>query len=251
MAEILYYKYMKRTDAQHLALHSLRVAAERGDITAAQTALDAGAPINGRMEFGKTPFMFAVENAQIAMLTFLKQKGARVNMIDEDGGHGAIFLFTNGGVVKDGEGKPEHISIQRKTETLRTLMHLGCSPEATCEDGTPMLHYVAHQMPDAVILEFVRGGANLRQVDQFTGNTFLHCLAYRLDIGSGVMTELVRNALDQGVSLGAKKHDGGQTANDVANKIENRIFNDAIHAYASLNTKRGAEIKPRRRMASP
>lgn len=208
-----------KTISKHEACVALCDAAEIGDVAAAQKALEAGASVNGRVEYGKTPIMFAVENAQVGMITFLKSRGARLNMLDEDQEHPLIYAFTNGTHDKNGQ----EITDERTMEVLRTMLLLGADRDARGEFGTPAFHYAASQLDGKHLVELARMKMEMGALDPFGKSTVLHPLAQNKRIAPAEADLLIALAEADGVGLD-QENSNGQSPLFVARRHDNEVF---------------------------
>ena len=79
---------------------SLRAAVKNKDIAAAKQAINEGADINTKADFGSTALMDAIMFNNIGMVTLLLDNGVNVNAKDEtfNGGTALIFAAANGHV---------------------------------------------------------------------------------------------------------------------------------------------------------
>ena len=215
--------------SKHQALKSLCDAAERGDVEAAEEALSQGAKINGRVEYGKTPVMFAIQNAHIPMIRFLKSKGARLNMLDEDQEHPMIYIFTNRGFSVGKDGTETKVGSDRKMEVLRELLSLGANPNAMGEFGTPALHYAAGHLDGSQVMELIRKGMDVLPLDELGDATFLHVIVRSDTISEHDAMLLIGEAVGAGVDVNAKNSNGA-TAMDCAKAYEKNLIVEALVA---------------------
>ena len=225
-------------------LLSLIDAATRGDIRQAQNALNAGAPINGRVTYGKTAFMFAVQNAHPAILTLLKSRGARINMVDDDAEHPLIYAFTTGGVGKDILGKDVPITEERQMEVLRTLFLMGADVSAEGEMGTPALHYAAEQMSAHHVLELAWLGLPVDTKDRDCNETFAHAVARKKAMTKNDARLLIELCASHFVNF-RSKNERGETAQQMALRYENAEWASAIqdHLAVKLASREKAAIE--------
>ena len=190
------------------ALQELCQAAERGDLTAAQAAIDAGAPLNGRLVYGKTPMMFAIENLHPQMMTFLKSKGARINMLDEDGEHPLIYAFSNERISTQADGTEITATRNQQMNTLRVALLLGADKDARSELGTPAIDFAANQLAIPAIIELVAMGLRV-DLNQPQGNqTVLHLLAARKEKFDPLFRTLINLCVQGGADPSAVDEEG-------------------------------------------
>jgi ankyrin repeat protein len=74
----------------------LHIAAIRGDLSAAQILIDAGADINARGEMGFTPLHEAVDHEHSPVVALLLDLGANRTLKNEDGETAADIALTSG-----------------------------------------------------------------------------------------------------------------------------------------------------------
>lgn len=190
------------------ALVNLCDAAERGDLKAAREAISQGAAVNGRVEYGKTPVMFAIQNAHVPMIAFLKSAGARLNMLDEDGEHPMIYVFTNNRISVSLDGTETKVTREQQMDVLRTLVLMGADKEARGELGTPALHYAAQLFEGHHIQALVELGMSPLSIDEFHKSTFLHALARNNKITDEEASTLVNMAVASGLDVDKVDCDG-------------------------------------------
>jgi hypothetical protein len=191
-------------------LRDLCDAATRGDVDAAQAALEQGAKVNGRAEYGKTPVMFAIQNGHIPMIRFLKSKGARLNMLDEELDHAMIYAFTNGGISIQKDGKEKKMTQVHRMEVVRELLSLGADPRSSAADGKPALHYAAYCFNGKQLVELIQKGMNILPIDadEDYDQTFLHAVAQSSSISESDAALLIKLSVEQGVDINAKTATG-------------------------------------------
>lgn len=192
------------------ALRDLCDAATRGDVDAAQAALEQGAKVNGRAEYGKTPVMFAIQNGHIPMIRFLKSKGARLNMLDDEQDSAMMYAFTNNrGRIHQDETKGE-ITQEHQMEVVRELLSLGANPYSSTGSGVPALHYAAYCFTGAQLVELIQLGMNILPVDADADyhQTFLHAVAQSTSIAESDAALLIKMSVEKGVDINAKTATG-------------------------------------------
>ena len=117
-----------------------------GDTTTAETMIDNGdAGVNEEIGFGKTPIFYAVENDQKEMLKLLLEKGAEVDVRDEEG-RGPLTMAAKKG----------------KNEMVKTMVKAGGNPDSKGKEGmTPLMIY-AERNDGLKMAEFlVENGADV------------------------------------------------------------------------------------------
>lgn len=191
-----------------VALRNLCEAASLGDIEAAREALSQGASVNGRVEYGKTPVMFAIQNAHVPMISFLKSAGARLNMLDEDGEHPMIYIFNHNEYSVSKDGTKKEITPDMQMEVLRTLVLLGADKEARGEFGKPALHYAARRFDGEQIHALLDLGMSPLSVESLGNSTFLYALAGNTTLSDRKATQFVQICIDAGVDINARSSDG-------------------------------------------
>jgi ankyrin repeat protein len=214
---------MMTTITKYQANNALCEASKTGDIVAAQKSIEDGASTNGRVEYGKTPLMFAIQNAQVGMITFLKTRGARLNMLDEDQEHPMIYAFTNGTHDENGQ----EITTERTMEVLRTLIALGVDRDARGEFGTPAFHYASAQLEGNQLVELAKLKLKIGGIDPFGDSNALHALARNKRIAPPQADLLVAMVEACGIDINRKNSDG-HTPLFIATRRENEVFASAL-----------------------
>lgn len=131
------------------AYRGLHAAAARGDTTKIEQLVAAGADINLRDAYGRTPLHVATFAKQRAAVQTLIKAGADKGALENDR-YDAITIAA----VADDE------------ETLRTLLSLGASAQLTTSryDGTALIA-AAHLGHDGVVRQLIAAGAPLDHVN--------------------------------------------------------------------------------------
>ncbi len=137
-----------RTDelARFSALHA---AAHRGDVAALRQALAAGANVDARDAYGRTPLHVATFARQRETIKALAAAGANLGLLENDR-YDAVTIAA----VADDE------------ETLRVLLALGANAKLTTSryDGTALIA-AAHLGHDGVVRQLIAAGAPLDHVN--------------------------------------------------------------------------------------
>lgn len=196
--------------SKHQILQNLCDAATRGDVEAAEKALAQGAKVNGRAEYGKTPVMFAIQNGHIPMIRFLKSKGARLNMLDDEQDSAMMYAFTNNrGRIHQDAPKGE-ITQEHQMEVVRELLSLGANPYSSTGSGVPALHYAAYCFTGAQLAELIQLGMNILPLDadEDYHQTFLHAVAQSSSIAESDAALLIKMSVEKGVDINAKTATG-------------------------------------------
>lgn len=226
------------------ALEMLCKAASCGDIDAATEALAQGARINGRMEYGMTPVMMAIANADIPMIRLLKSEGARLNLLDEDNEHPLTYIFgAETSTRKD--GSEVDITPEQKVAVLKALISMGANPNARGDLSIPALYQAAWYFNAAQVHELIGLGMDVRQEAGVFNQNFIHAIALSNTIAESEASSLIDLAIRAGVDINAKTH-AGETALDYATQAgRSQLAEVLVAAGASVNT--SVAPSPRRR----
>lgn len=176
-------------------LQALIAAVEASDMQATARLLDEGAPINGKLAFGKTALMAAAHNCDIDMITLLKSHGASLNLKDDDGETALIYALAN-----------SHLPHPQRMAGVSALLLLGANPHATSEFGTPAFHYACLNWPIEDIRDLVGFGMDPRVVNQKTGETALHIVQLGKERPQEERQALVQMLLNLGVDIAQADH---------------------------------------------
>jgi uncharacterized protein len=135
--------------AEVAAFGALHAAAHRGDMAALRKALQAGADVNGRDAYGRTPLHVATFARQREAVKALAGAGADLGALESDR-YDAVTIAA----VADDE------------ETLRVLLALGASAKLITSryDGTALIA-AAHLGHDGVVRQLIKAGAPLDHVN--------------------------------------------------------------------------------------
>ena len=135
--------------AEAAAYRGLHAAAARGDAGKIEQLVAAGADINQRDAFGRTPLHVATFARQRAAVQALIKAGADKSAMENDR-YDAVTIAA----VADDE------------DTLRTLLSLGASAKLTTSryDGTALIA-AAHLGHDGVVRQLIAAGAPLDHVN--------------------------------------------------------------------------------------
>jgi ankyrin repeat protein len=136
--------------AAEAAVYSgLHAAAQRGNVAQIEALAAAGADVDARDGFGRTPLHVATFARQRDAIRALARRGARLDLLENDR-YDAVTI----GSVADDE------------ETLRLLLSLGASAKLVTSryDGTALIA-AAHLGHDGVVRQLIAAGAPLDHVN--------------------------------------------------------------------------------------
>lgn len=187
-------------------------AAAKGDVAAAQAALDAGADVNARDDYGVTALMFAARENNAPVATLLIQKGADVNAVERFYGMNAISEASR-------RGHPEMVVL---------LLESGAA-------GGIDLMRSAITRGDAAIVKALLGTGKLSPVQLKTG------LRHAIETNQQEIAKLFENA---GVTLTTQPSSRAPAAN-----AESQPDAERLAALARMNEK--IAIDPKGEIAKP
>lgn len=226
------------------ALQSLCKAASCGDIDGATEALAQGAHVNGRAEYGMTPVMMAIANADIPMIRLLKSEGARLNLLDEDNEHPLTYIFgAETSTLKD--GCEVDISPGQKMAVLKALISMGANPNARGDLAIPALYQAAWSFNATQVHELIGLGMDVRQEAGVFSHNFIHAIALSNTIAESEALPLIELAVQAGVDINAKTR-VGETALDYATQAGRPLLADALVAMGATVEKEVVPSSKRR-----
>lgn len=232
------------------ALRALCDAATRGDLDAARAALEQGAKVNGRAEYGKTPVMFAIQNGHIPMIRFLKSKGARLNMLDDEQDSAMMYAFTNNRGSIHQDGTKGEVTQEHQIEVVRELLSMGANPYSSTGSGVPALHYAAYCFTGAQLAELIQRGMNILPIQAADDyhETFLHAIAKSSSVPENETAFLIQVSIQAGVDVNAQDSNGGTALSHANLRGKQGLANMLVAAGAvpkSLNPAPEKRFKPR------
>jgi len=135
--------------AQVAAYQGLHAAAVKGDVALIGRLAAAGADLNARDGYGRTPVHVATFAKQREAIRALARAGANIDLLENDR-YDAVTIAS----VADDE------------DTLRVLLELGASAKQTTSryDGTALIA-AAHLGHDGVVRQLIAAGAPLNHVN--------------------------------------------------------------------------------------
>ncbi|MGD9503731.1 MAG: ankyrin repeat domain-containing protein [Syntrophobacteraceae bacterium] len=165
-------------------------AATYGDMSAAQTALDRGADINGSDVEGMTALMQAARSGQSDMLIYLLESGADVNQQDTNGATALLFaswagkpgivqtLLQHGAHISSGAGGPTPPQKKGLTplmmaciggnyDVAKLLIQQKCDVNARDEDGESALLYSIKDGRLNLVKLLLKNGARINSKDAY------------------------------------------------------------------------------------
>lgn len=137
-----------------------------GDTTTAETMIDSGeAGVNEEIGFGKTPIFYAVENGQHEMLKLLLEKGAKVDVRDDEG-RGPLTMAAKAG----------------NNEMVKTMVKAGGNPDSKGEEGmTPLMIYAERHDGLEMAKFLVENGADVNAKNERAWGKYAINLAFSKD----------------------------------------------------------------------
>lgn len=166
-------------------------AAGRGNIDAIDTTLQAGAKINGQGEGGRTPLIAAVAGGQVVALKHLIEKGARLDIRDDQDETAIIH------------GLKGRRPLDLRFEMIRSLAAAGAKTNVNDTLGVPLSHSVAKQFSFENLQELIALKMPLTGTSNLNNETFIHSLAEVGRFDQQQVASLIGQALQQGVNLEA------------------------------------------------
>lgn len=166
-------------------------AAARGNIEAIDAALEAGAKINNPGEGGKTPLQAAVSQGQIVALRHLIEKGARLDVRDDQDETAIVY------------GLKGRRALDLRFEMIRTLAAAGAKTNVNDTLGVPLSHSVAKLFSFPQVQQLIDLKMPLTGLSNLNNETFIHSLAEVGRFDAEQTSDLVNQALRQGVDLEA------------------------------------------------
>jgi uncharacterized protein len=166
--------------ARYRGLHA---AAYSGDLAALRQALAAGADVNSRDGYGRTPLHVAAFARQREVIKVLAAAGASLGLLENDR-YDAVTIVA----VADDE------------ETLRTLLALGASAKLVTSryDGTALIA-AAHLGHDGVVQQLIKAGAPLDHVNNLHWTAVIEAIV--LGDGGRRHQATLKALVDAGASL--------------------------------------------------
>jgi ankyrin repeat protein len=178
-----------RIETRELNANLMR-AATYGDMSAAQTALDQGADINGSDVDGMTALMQAARVGQADMLIYLIESGADVNQQDASGATALLFaswagrpcivqtLLEHGAQISSGIAGPPPPQKMGLTplmmacigghyDVAKLLIQQKCDVNARDEDGESALLYSIKEGRLNLVKLLIKNGARINSKDAY------------------------------------------------------------------------------------
>ncbi len=158
---------------------ALLLAAEKGDIEAVRTAIDAGAGLAAKSSLGNTALCVAASAGHIDIVGLLLEKGADVHAQDDRcmdplswaalRGYDAIvrLLLDHGAVINtlNGSGWPPigQACSQGRLDVVKTLITYGADVNLAFDSGRTALMCAAYQGHTEIVKELLKAGADKSQ----------------------------------------------------------------------------------------
>ena len=165
-----------------------------GDTATAETMIDNGeAGVNDEIGFGKTPIFYAVENDQEEMLSLLLEKGAKVDVRDDEGRCPLTMA------AKDG-----------KNDMVKTMVKAGANPDSKGQEGMTALMIYAERHDGLQMAKFlVENGADVDAKNDRAWGKYAINLAFTKDGNKDVAIFLMENGakITEGALYSALKSD--------------------------------------------
>jgi ankyrin repeat protein len=170
------------TASEAAAYSGLHAAAHKGDVAKLRQLFAAGAPVNVRDGYGRTPLHVASFARQREVIRALAAAGADLALLEADR-YDAVTIAA----VADDE------------ETLRVLLALGASARLVTSryDGTALIA-AAHLGHDGVVRQLIAAGAPLDHVNNLHWTAVIECIV--LGDGGARHQAVLRALLDAGAS---------------------------------------------------
>ncbi|RYP73656.1 hypothetical protein DL771_003544 [Monosporascus sp. 5C6A] len=176
-------------------------------------------PESGDNIGGQTPLLWAAENGRLAVLKLLLEKGAQIEVRDEDGktplilateqGHEAIarLLIENGAQIEardpDGDTPLGYVTWYGYEAMTKLLIEKGAQIEAKGTNGKTPLIFATEQGHEAIARLLIENGAQIEATDKH-GST-------PLDFAIGNKSEaLVKLLIEKGAQI-ERRHEDGKT----------------------------------------
>jgi ankyrin repeat protein len=170
------------TASEVAAYSGLHAAAHKGDLARLRQLIAAGAPVNARDGYGRTPLHVATFARQREVIRALAAAGADHGLLEADR-YDAVTIAA----VADDE------------ETLRVLLGLGASARLVTSryDGTALIA-AAHLGHDGVVRQLIAAGAPLDHVNNLHWTAVIESIV--LGNGQARHQAVLRALLDAGAS---------------------------------------------------
>ncbi|MFM2068592.1 MAG: hypothetical protein RLZZ584_3501, partial [Pseudomonadota bacterium] len=170
------------TASEVAAYSGLHAAAHKGDLARLRQLIAAGAPVNARDGYGRTPLHVATFARQREVVRALVAAGADLGLLEADR-YDAVTIAA----VADDE------------ETLRVLLGLGASAKLVTSryDGTALIA-AAHLGHDGVVRQLIAAGAPLDHVNNLHWTAVIESIV--LGNGGPRHQAVLRALLDAGAS---------------------------------------------------
>ena len=161
-----------------LSRDELLLSAAGGDGNEVVQILAAGADINARDRFGRTPLMEAIDRDRTDTARLLIQKGADIKIFNSDGDNALLLAAQkgNGDVVKE-------------------LLKAGADVDAVDRQGLTPLMLAVQRRDAAMVNLFVEADANLQKINSVGQDALRMALAKGYDDIAGILIDTGKVAL--------------------------------------------------------
>jgi ankyrin repeat protein len=209
---------------------ALHWAALRGDLTAAEILLDAGAAVDAVDESNSTPLLYAVSSGTPRILEVLVLRGAKVNAVNNQkntplnyaarktGNIQAVRILVQAGARLDhrnglGNTPFAGAAITNETEIGNYLIEKGADKYSRNKYGDTPLRETVHHNSHEFLIMLLDSGTRYDDVNK-SGSSILHALALEGDIST---LQILRTANMAGLDT-QLRNINGYTAMDICRK---------------------------------
>lgn len=141
----------KQVDENQLQLNkTLFAAVEKGDVIEAAAALKAGAQVNARHDFGRTPLFIAINKCNLQVAEMLLAEGADPNVPDT--------LYNHTPLVQ--------VCRWSRTELVDLLLKYDADIKIADADGRGPLHHAARNGNRIIVDKLLAKGADVNEKDK-------------------------------------------------------------------------------------
>jgi len=167
-------------------------AANNNKLDKVKEALDKGANVNAKTFDDWTALQLVSWNGHAEIVFELLEKGADVNMNDNEDGSTALQLASRYG----------------HTEIVSMLLNYGAVVNEVDNDGYTALQYASNEGHTNIVAMLLEKGADVNANNEYDGNTALHMASMNDEKEN---TEIVELLIKKGADVNAK-NDNGETA---------------------------------------
>ena len=164
-------------------------AANNNKLDKVKEALDKGANVNAKTFDDWTALQLVSWNGHAEIVFELLEKGADVNMNDNEDGSTALQLASRYG----------------HTEIVSMLLNYGAIVNEVDNDGYTALQYASNEGHTNIVAMLLEKGADVNANNEYDGNTALHMASMNDEKEN---TDIVRMLLEKGADVNATNKDG-------------------------------------------